>query len=180
MAKYVKALDHMLVAAQAYRQGKFELAAKQLEAAAAHPSFVLAHKLINQFNEGGLAVEAAAKKKKVVKKPARKTKASTWPFPVNAEAEGFSTDDNGELGIEVEENDMREVQEAAGEDDLDYLGELSLDDELSELETSEAEGEEGEGEEDEAKEDGIEQARFVRALRNQRAQKTAASRLKTK
>ena len=165
MAKYVKALDHMLVAAQAYRQGKFELAAKQLEAAAAHPSFVLAHKLINQFNEGGLAVEAAAKKKKVVKKPARKTKASTWPFPVNAEAE---------------ENDMREVQEAAGEDDLDYLGELSLDDELSELETSEAEGEEGEGEEDEAKEDGIEQARFVRALRNQRAQKTAASRLKTK
>lgn len=183
MAKYLKALDHMSVAAQAYKAGKHQEAAKHMAAAVAHPTFATAMAVIDRFNDKqvqAMKLELAAKaKKKPAKKPAakRSVKSAAWPFPVTAEAEGFSTDDNEELGIEVEENDDRQVQEADALEGDET--ELSLDDEES-LESSAAEADEENDSSEEEVEEDVEQARFIRALHNARAQKTAASRLQSK
>lgn len=191
MAKYVKALDLMVCATQAYSQGKFELAAKLLKTAAAHPSMKVASSLIDSYNDKQLTqarLELAAKAKK---KPAakKKTRSSAWPFPVEASTgpDTLAATDLEDLGIEVETNDgLREVQEADALGD-DFGGEDEPNLELEDIDTLDAtadsdEDDEGEGEEVKEEED-VEQARFVRALHNSRAQKkaaTAASRLKTK
>lgn len=182
MAKYVKALDYMVCATQAYSQGKFELAAKLLKAAAAHPSIKEAASLIDSFNDRQLTqarLELAAKAKK---KPAakKKTRSSAWPFPVEAGAgpDTPAADDLDELGIEVETNDgLREVQEA--DFDEDGLGEgdepnLELED-IDTLDASADNDEDDEGGEEVTEEEDVEQARFIRALHNSRAQKASVS-----
>lgn len=178
MAKYLKALDHLSIAAQALAAGKPEAAAAHLRAAVKHPSFPLSAALIDKFNDKQIAqlkAEAAAKGKK---KKAKKAKASSWPFPVEAgvDQSGPDTersDDNDEYGIEVEENKgLREVQEADASEGDDE--ELSLDDTETEESAAEtAEADEGE-DKDEGKDEDVEQARFLRALHNARAQKTGA------
>lgn len=182
MAKYVKALDYMSCAVQAYRQGRFEQAATLLKAAAQHPSRVQASKLIDDFNNRAIA---AAKKSKGKK---RKAKAAAWPFTVRSNSEPLPADDNQEYGIEPDQNNMREVQEA---DDLEGDG-LGLDDTAEDLdedleealaqldETLDDEGgetandDEGEGDAEDEPE-AVEQARFIRALRNSRAQRASAT-----
>jgi cobalamin biosynthesis protein CobT len=181
MAKYLKALDHLSIAAQFLKAGKPVSAAKHMTAAIKSPSFATAVALIDKFNDRQVAaikLEQAAKAKKVVKKGKKKAKANSWPFPVQADAneDVFQTDDNEEYGEEVEENKgLREVQEAdateGDEEDLD------LDD--VETEESSTEEEEEVEEEETPEEEDVEQARFIRALHNARAQKATVAKTST-
>lgn len=182
MAKYVKALDYMVCATQAYRRGNMKLAAKLLKAAAAHPSRVMATRIVDKINTPAVAA---------VKKT-RTRAAAEWPFRVRSESEIIAPDSLDEFGLEPNVQDFREVQEAEledelaiessdlegdegfGQEDLDTLA-AEFDDEFA-VDSTDLEGDDTQieaSEEDLDEEEAVEQARFIRALRNQRAARAA-------
>lgn len=191
---YNRTMDLVTAALIQHRNGEHEKAAVLFDRAAAHESAESAMTILNAFNAKQVqakvapvtAVKAAkadpsAKAAKEVASRLRQT-AAAWPFSVTATAGQVGE----ELHVEVEDQDMREVQEADMATDFDDMG-LGLDDmdddalltaaadEDDEDKEDEDEEEDDEGEKEDDKKEESSTARFARTLRNITASRELAA-----
>lgn len=178
---YNRALDLILAAVSMQQSGKIEHAARLFERAASHESAPSALNIINAFNEkqtqtASKSVKASASRTSVQAARQRlAVTAAAWPFRVNATVGNVGD----ELHVDVEENDLREVQEADFEEDFELMGLDDASDEeliMSAAEDDDEDADEAEEEEEEEEDDKTsESARFTRTLRNLQASRELAA-----
>lgn len=189
---YNRTMDLVTAALIQHRNGELEKAAVLFDRAASHESAESAMTILNAFNAKQVQAKAtpaktvkaakadpSAKAAKEVASRLRQT-AAAWPFSVTATAGQVGE----ELHVEVEDQDMREVQEADMATDFDDMG-LGLDDmdddalltAASEDDEEDSEDDEEDKDEDEGEEKKEESstARFARTLRNITASRELAA-----